>query len=169
MQLSVQLVLSSAVLFLCDQMTDIRPRQTSVVVTTLTGNPPHNTHGYNSTHSASVLRVKVLHAVQCNLRCLDGSSNVQITKHAVSVSCSECLSLVTAITFIKITVLVLGLGLCLSNNHTIILLIPHFRNLNTTIDFYIVLLPDSSSTFFNKCLTIPLLPVLPFPPSLQST
>jgi len=44
---SVPLVLSNTVLFLYDQVADIRPRQTSGVVTTLTGNPPHNTHSSN--------------------------------------------------------------------------------------------------------------------------
>jgi hypothetical protein len=42
------------------------------------------------------------------LRCLNGSSNVQITKHAGSVSCSECFMLVTATTFSNI--MVFGLG-----------------------------------------------------------
>ena len=36
----VPLVLSNTVLFLYDQVADIRPRATSGVVTTLTGNPP---------------------------------------------------------------------------------------------------------------------------------
>ena len=99
---SVPQVLSNTVLFLYDQVVDIRPRQTSGVVTTLTGNPLQNTHSYNRTLIVSVLRVQVLHAVQCNLRSLNGSSNVQITKHAGSVSCPECLPLVTVITFINI-------------------------------------------------------------------
>jgi len=41
---SVPLVLSNAVLFLYEQVTDIRSTQTSGVVTTLTGIPPRNTH-----------------------------------------------------------------------------------------------------------------------------
>ena len=98
---SVPLVLSNTVLFLYDQVAYIRPRQTNGVVTTLTGNPPHNTHSLNRMNIASVLRVQVLHGVQCTLRCLNGSTNVQITKHAGSVSCSECLPLVTTITFIN--------------------------------------------------------------------
>jgi len=42
-------------LFLCDQVADIRPRQTSSVVVTLTGNSLENTHGYNRKHMVSVL------------------------------------------------------------------------------------------------------------------
>lgn len=112
-------------------------------------------------HIASVLLVHVLHGVQCNLFCLNVSSNVHITKHAGSVSCSECLPLVTTITFINIMVFGLGLGLCLPNSHTLFLLISHFRSLNKTKDFYIVFPSDSSSKFSNKCLTIPPLPSLP--------
>jgi len=78
------------------------------MVTSLPGNPMQNTHSLNCTHIASALRVRLLHTVQCKLRCNNGSSNVQITKQADSVSCSECLSLVTAITFINI--MVFGLG-----------------------------------------------------------
>jgi hypothetical protein len=55
---SVPLVLSNSVLFLYDQVTDIRPRQTSGVVTTLTGNPLENTHIYNRQQHAAVLRVQ---------------------------------------------------------------------------------------------------------------
>jgi len=80
----------------CSYMTKWRTsdpeRETSGVVTSLTGNTSQNTHSKNRTHIASVLQ-------QCNLRCLNGSSNVQITKHAGSVSCSECLPLVTDIIF----------------------------------------------------------------------
>ena len=71
--------------------------------------------------TASVLRVQVLHGVQCNLRCIYCSSKVQITKQTSSVSCLERLSMVTTITFINIIVFGLGLGLCLSNSHTIFL------------------------------------------------
>ena len=109
---------------------------------------------------ASELRNKVLPGVKCNLRCLNGSSNVQITKHARLVSCSECLPLVTAINFIEIMVFGLGLGLCLSNSHKIFVLIPDFRPLNIIIDCYIVFPTDSLSKLFNKCLTIPQLPSL---------
>ena len=91
----------------------------------------------------------------------NGSSNVQIMKQAGSVSCLECLPLLTAITFINIMVFDLGLGLCLSNSHTVFLLIPHFKFLNITIDCYIVYPSDSSSKLFNKCFTIPPLPSLP--------
>ena len=41
---SEPLFLSNNVLFLYVQVAKIRPRQTSGVVITLTGNPPHNTH-----------------------------------------------------------------------------------------------------------------------------
>jgi hypothetical protein len=94
---------------------------------------------------ASVLRVQVLHGVQYNLRCRSGSSNVQITKQAGSMSCSECLPMVTTLTFIDIMMFGLGMCLCLSNSHKIFLLIPHFRPLNMSIDCYIVLPSDSSS------------------------
>jgi len=99
---SVPLVLLNTAPFLYDQVADFRPRQTSGVVTSLAEHPQQNTHISNRTHIASVLRVQVLHGVQCNLRCLNGSSNVQIRKHAVSVSCSECLPLATAVKFIII-------------------------------------------------------------------
>ena len=52
---SVPLVLSNAVLFLYNQVTDTRPRQTKVVVT---GIRLENTHSYNSTHFASALFVQ---------------------------------------------------------------------------------------------------------------
>jgi hypothetical protein len=80
-----------------------------------------------------MLVVQVLHGVQCGLRCLNVSRNVQITKHAGSVSCSECLPLVTAITVINIILFVLGLGLGFSNSHTILLLIRYFRSLKLRI------------------------------------
>jgi len=79
------------------------------------------------------------------------------------VQCNVQLPLVTAITFTNIVVFSLGMDLCLSNSHMIFLLIPHFRSLNITIDFRIVFPSDSSSKFFNKCLTISVLPSLPFP------
>jgi hypothetical protein len=41
---SVTLVVSNALLFMFEQVTDIQPNQTSGVVTTLTGNPLRNTH-----------------------------------------------------------------------------------------------------------------------------
>ena len=105
---SVPLFLPNAVLFLYDQVADIRPRQSSGVVTKWTGKPRQNSHRYKRTHIASAFRVEVLHAVQCNWRCLNGSSNVQITKGAGSVSCSECLPLVTDITFTNVMVLILA-------------------------------------------------------------
>jgi hypothetical protein len=89
-------------------------------------------------------------------------------KHANSVSCSECLPLVTTITFINIMVFIIELGLCISNSHTLFLLIPHFRSLNKTIDFYIIFPSDSSSEFFSQCLTIFILPSVHFPPFFQS-
>jgi hypothetical protein len=49
------------------------------LVTTLTENPPDNTDSSDRTHIASVLRVLLLLGVQCSLRCLNLSSNVQIT------------------------------------------------------------------------------------------
>ena len=110
---------------------------------------------------ASVLRVQVLHAVQRNLQCLNSSSNVHITKHAGSISCSECVPLVTAIAIINIMVFGLGMCLCLSNSHTIFLLIPHFRSLNIITDFYIAFPSNSSSKHSNKCHTIPPLPSIP--------
>jgi len=97
---SVSLVLPNTVPFLYDQVADIRPRKTSGVVTTLTGNPSQVTHSKTRTHIESVLRVQVLHGAQYSLRCLSGWSNVQITEQAGSVSCSEYLPLVTAINFI---------------------------------------------------------------------
>ena len=84
--------------------------------------------------------------------------NVKRNKQSGSVSCSECLPLVTVINFIIIMVFGLGLGLCLSKSHAIFLLITHCRSLNKTIDFYIAFLSDSSSKFSNKCLTIPPIP-----------
>ena len=106
-----------------------------------------STHSPNRTHIRAVLRVQ--YSVQCTLQCLNCSSNVQITKHASSVSCSECL-LVTAITFIDIMVFGLGLGLCLSNSQTLFLLVPHFRSLKLRIDFNIIFPSDPPSKFFKK-------------------
>ena len=82
-------------------------------------------------------------------------------KRTVSVSCSECLPLVTTITFINIMVFVIELCLCLPNSHTLFLLISHFRSLNKTKDFYIVFPSDSSSKLFNKCLSISILSSFP--------
>ena len=96
----------------------------------------------------------------------NGSSNVQVTKHAGSVSCSECLLMVTDIIFINIMVFGLGLGLCLSNTHTIFLLIPHFRSLNITIDFYIVFPSDLLSIFSTNVSYFSY--SLPFLPSIKS-
>jgi hypothetical protein len=79
---SVPLALPNTVLFIYNQVQDFGQRQRSGVVTSLTGNPPHNTHNYNRTRIASVLRVQLLHAVKVNWLYL-GSSNVQTTKHAV--------------------------------------------------------------------------------------
>ena len=52
---SVPLVLLIAVLFLYNQVTDIRPRRTKVVVS---GNILENTHSYNSTRFPAVLFVQ---------------------------------------------------------------------------------------------------------------
>ncbi len=50
--------------------------------------------------------------------------------------CSECLTLVTAIT--SINIMLFGLDwLCLSNSHALFLLVQHIRSLNIRIDFYI--------------------------------
>jgi len=95
------------------------------------------------------------------LRCLNGSSNVQITKHVSSVSCSECLLLVTTITFINIKLFGIELCLCLSNSHRLFLFRSHFKSLNKTKDFYIVFPSDSSSKLFNKCLSNSIIPFLP--------
>ena len=46
------------------------------------------------TKVSSVIFIQLLNAVQCNLLCLNGSSNVQITNRADSVSGSEHLPLV---------------------------------------------------------------------------
>ena len=95
---SVLLALANNALFLYEQVTNIRSRETNDVVTTLTGNPPQNTLSINRTHIEFVLRGHVLHGVQCNLRSINNSGNVQIMKHAVSVSCSESLPLVRDLT-----------------------------------------------------------------------
>jgi len=49
-------------------------------------------------------------------------------KYAGSVSLSECLTLVTAVTFVIIMVLGFGLGLCISNSNTIFLFTLHFNS-----------------------------------------
>jgi hypothetical protein len=64
---SMPLVLSKTVLFLCDQVADIRPRQTSGVVVTLTGNSLEDTHSLNRTHMVTVLRFQEFHEVQCDV------------------------------------------------------------------------------------------------------
>jgi hypothetical protein len=58
---------------------------------------------------------------------------LNLTKHADSVSRSECLALLTAVTIVNINVLGLGLCLCLSNSNTLFLLIVHFRFFNITV------------------------------------
>ena len=70
-------------------------------------------------------------------------------------SCSECLSLVTAVTFINIMVFGLGLVLCFSNSNLIFLLIPHFRKLNLIIDFYFVVLSFSPYNYTNNVTQFP--------------
>jgi len=146
---SVSLVLSNTVLYLYVQVTNIRPRQTSGVVTTLTGNPPENTHSWNRKYIACSLRVRVLHGVQCSIKCVNIQSFVEFTEKDVSVSCSECLSLVTGINFTNIMVVGLGQGLCISISHTIFLLIPKCRSLKLTIDNYIVF-PSVTPSKFSK-------------------
>ena len=59
-------------------------------------------------------------------------------KQAGSVSRSECLALVTAVTFGILTVLDLVLGLCLSHSNTLFLLIMHVRFCNERVDFNII-------------------------------
>jgi hypothetical protein len=63
---TVPLVLSNTVLFLYDQVTDIRHRGTSGVATMMTGKSPHNTHRQNRKHIASLLCVQIFHSVQRN-------------------------------------------------------------------------------------------------------
>ena len=109
---SVLLALANNALFLYEQVTNIRSRETSDVVTTLTGNPPQNTLSINRTHIEFVLRVQVLHGVQWNLRSINISRNVQFMKHAVSVSCSESLPLFRDITRKKISPLCIAETLC---------------------------------------------------------
>ena len=55
---SVPLVLSNTVLFLYDQVTDIRPSESSGVVTTLDWILPENTNISNRNHLAAVERVQ---------------------------------------------------------------------------------------------------------------
>ena len=93
------LVLSNNVLLLYVQVANIRPRQTSGVVTTLTRNPPGNKKLKPDAHSVCAACSDTPCSEQCSLRCLNGSSAVHITKHDGSVSCSECLPLVTDINF----------------------------------------------------------------------
>jgi len=143
-----------------------RSRQTSCVVTSLPGNPMQNTHRLNCTHIASALRVQVLHTVQCKLRCNNGSSNVQITKQASSLFCSECLPLVTDITFSNNMLFGLRLGLCLSNNHRIILLIPHCRSSNVTNGFIFYSFQIHHLNFLTHVSQFP--HSLPFPPLIKS-
>jgi hypothetical protein len=92
---------------------------------------------------------------------------LSLTKRAGSVSLSECLALVTAVIFFNVTVLDLGLGLCLSKSNTLFLLILQFRFFNIRVDFNIIFPSDQSPTFCNKYLTINV-PISqyfpPFPP-----
>jgi len=76
------------------------------------------------------------------------------------VSCSECLALVTAITFISIMMVGFGMGLCLSNSHTIFLLIPHFRFLNIRLEFILFFLQIHHLNFQQMSHNSP----TPFPP-----
>jgi len=116
---SVPLLLSYTVLFLYDQVADFLPRETSGVVTTLTGITVLNVHSWYRTYIVSLLCVHELHGVQCNMGCLNWSNIIQIMKHDVSVSRWECSPLVTAINFINI--MVFGLRQCLRfwNSHKI--------------------------------------------------
>jgi len=118
---SVPLVISYTVLFLYEQVAEFLPRETSGVVTTLTGITVLKAHSWYRTYSVSLLCVQVLHGVQCNMRCLNWSNIIQIMKHDVSVSRWECSPLVTAINFINIMVFVLVLCLRFWNSHKIFL------------------------------------------------
>ena len=79
---------------------------------------------------------------------------LSLTKQAGSLSRSECLALVTTVTFVNITMLDLGLGLCLSKSNKLFLLILHFRLFNIRVDFNIIFPSVQSYTSFNKYLTI---------------
>jgi hypothetical protein len=88
------LVLTNTVLVIYIKLTDIRQRETSWEVTTLTGNSPHNTHSTNHTHMSlcrllghcmgcsEICDVLMVH-VMYKLWCVNGSRDVQITKHAI--------------------------------------------------------------------------------------
>ena len=102
-------------------------------------------------------------------------------KYAGSVSLSECLTLVTAVTFVIIMVLGLRLALCLSNSNTIFFSILHFRSLNIIIGIYfnIILFPFWTSKFlvkmcckicttFSSHLVIYLIILTPFGVNMQS-
>ena len=66
----------------------------------------------------------------------------------------ECLFLGTAITFVIIMMLDLGLSLCLSNSNNLYLLTLYGSCLNKKIDFNIIFPSEFSSKFFNEHLTI---------------
>jgi hypothetical protein len=91
---------------------------------------------------------------------------LSLTKQAGSGSRSDCLPLVTTVTYFNTTVLDLGFGSCLSNSNTLFLLILQFRLFNTRVDFNIIFPSDQSSTFFNKYLTLNVPNSHPFPPTL---
>jgi len=63
---------------------------------------------------------------------------LSLTKLADSVSRSDCLAKATGVTFVNKTVLVLGLGLCLSNNKALFLWTLHFRFFNIKLEFNII-------------------------------
>ena len=102
-------------------------------------------------------------------------------KYAGSVSLSECLTLVTAVTFVIFMVWGLRLALCLSNSNTIFFSILHYRSLNIIIGIYfnIILFPFWTSKFlvkmcrkictaFPSYLVICLIIVTPFGVNMQS-
>ena len=65
-----------------------------------------------------------------------------LTTLAGSVSWSYCLAKVKSVTFVNKMVLVLGLGLCLSNNKALFLWTLHFRFFNIKLEFNIIFPSD---------------------------
>ena len=131
-------VLANTVLFLCDQVADIRPRQTSGVMLSLWWRHwPENLRRIHTVKTARTLLLCCLfgnpteYSAPCDVLLVQVVYKLRsVTKFAGSLSRSECLKLVTAVTFINIMVSGLVFGLCIPHSNTIFLLILHCRSLN---------------------------------------
>jgi hypothetical protein len=136
---SMPLVLTNTGLFLYDQVTNIWTRETSVVVTTLTGIPPHNTHSHTA-HTlllCCVFNYSIQYSATCEVLMVQVTYKLRTRRFSVLFRMlanghSHNIYWYYGVGF--------GLDLCLSKSHRILRLITHFRSLNIKIDYYIAFL-----------------------------